>query len=355
MHRRQLVLQLTVSWCLVVWRVCVAVPNLRPRTGSGGGQSQLLHHALAPDTDDVTANSRCRPHSGERAREREPDQARERRDAACVWKHGVDLSPHSTLASAGLCLWSAGQRVYRGWRVRRLLLTAVRSEFESLVADVERRAIVQAVRAQQQQQQVSSEHEAGTLSEATRRGKIAPPSYPQPRTLCRPRFQPHAAALPLPLPPPAPSSLILPAADDAKAAEPEPSAEASAAHPSTGSATALAPHDDYKHDSHTTVAPQPAQLDVSEEPSHLAAPTGAWRPLETQILSVQAAIRQRLLVSQLSSHMLGVHSRNCVLTSRLCPVWFAFCVLQLLRQQPLSSAAAPLSSIEQNASVVQQL
>jgi hypothetical protein len=217
--------------------------------------------------------------------------------------------------------WDDGrQRVYRGWMVRRTLVTAVRDEFQSMLADVERRATVQALRAQQQAAQMQG-HEglystASTLAAAGSADR-AQPVYRR-DTLCRPRFQvpekqrqePTQSAIA----PPAVHSAS-PASHSSDSVRTLPSegvssADAESKEQKDGLASppqqlpdGAAPLSSLQVEAPQSPTPSAAAAsagadDGSHAPSHHE-PTGAWRPLETQILSVQAAIRQRLLVRHL--------------------------------------------------------
>lgn len=208
------------------------------------------------------------------------------------------------------------QRVYRGWMVRRTLVTAVRDEFQSMLADVGRRATVQALRAQQQSAQMHG-HEglystASTLAAAGSADR-AQPVYRR-DTLCRPRFQVPEKQQQQP----AQSAIATPAVHSASPVSN--SSDSVRTLPSEGSSSTDAESKEQKDglgsppqqlpgdaaplsslqveppQSPTPSAAAFASADGgSHAPPHLE-PTGAWRPLETQILSVQAAIRQRLLV-----------------------------------------------------------
>jgi hypothetical protein len=243
--------------------------------------------------------------------------------------------------------------------VRRSIVFDVRDEFRALQAEVERKATVHAIR-QQQQQQANQQEPALPWRQGNTAAAVSsvlaaatPAVYARPSTLCRPHW---------PSPPAAPVPALT--ADDVPSTPP---------HDRCIAGSKLSEHEDASEeekkdgaDSASMRAPGPS-LHVSSPPltdSLLAAQAAAapstaaaatpFSPrtaLDVHILGVQAAIRQRLLVSQRDA---GEGEDSCPLRLTLCSSRFSslhefvlllvvlsarFSFLQHLRQEQHASAS----------------
>lgn len=213
-----------------------------------------------------------------------------------------------------------------------MVVASVRDEFQSMLADVERRATVQALRTQQQAAQVQGREHLYSASSTLAAAGSAARAQPLYRrdTLCRPRFEvPEKQQRQQQ---PAVQSAVAPvvshSASSASSSSSSSSSDSVRTLPSEGTSTHIHVDGAESKEQKDGVASPPQQLPDGaaplsslqvepplspassahsfvtagaslDVPSH--EPTGAWRPLETQILSVQAAIRQRLLVRHIGS------------------------------------------------------